>query len=117
MAGMSLLDENTDDLVTVFQLDEQPVRGRAVHLGLALNTAIGSRYPDIVARLLGEAMMISAIVARSLKFKGRLVIQCHGTNVGAISLLLADCTTDGAIRSWITAIPARKLCWAAVPFL
>jgi len=79
MAGMSLLDENTDDLVTVFQLDEQPVRGRAVHLGLALNTAIGSRYPEIVARLLGEAMMISAIVARSLKFKGRLVIQCHGT--------------------------------------
>jgi len=100
MAGMSLLDENIDDLVTVFQLDEQPVRGRAVHLGLALNTAIGSRYPDIVARLLGEAMMISAIVARSLKFKGRLVIQCHGTNVGAISLLLADCTTDGAIRGY-----------------
>lgn len=100
MAGMSLLDENTDDLVTVFQLDEQPVRGRAVHLGLALNTAIGSRYPEIIARLLGEAMMISAIVARSLKFKGRLVIQCHGTNVGAISLLLADCTTDGAIRGY-----------------
>jgi len=97
---MSLLDETADDLVTVFQLDGQPVRGRAVHLGAALNKAIGTRYPDIVARLLGEAMMISAIVARSLKFKGRLVIQCHGTNEGAISLLLADCTTDGAIRGY-----------------
>ena len=97
---MSLLDENNDNLVTVFQLDGQPVRGRAVQLGEALNKAIGPRYPEPVARMLGEAMMLCAIVARSLKFKGRLLIQCHGTNEGAISLLLADCTTDGAIRGY-----------------
>lgn len=97
---MSLLDDNKDDLVTVFQLDGQPVRGRAVHLGDALNQAIGPRYPEPVARMLGEAMMLCAIVARSLKFRGRLLIQCHGTNDGAISLLLADCTTDGAIRGY-----------------
>ena len=97
---MDLLDENNDNLVTVFQLDGQPVRGRAVHLGEALDKALGQRYPDIVARLLGEAMMLCAIVARSLKFDGRLVIQCHGTNDGAISLLLADCTTLGAIRGY-----------------
>ena len=97
---MDLLDENNDNLVAVFQLDGQPVRGRAVHLGEALDKALGQRYPDIVARLLGEAMMLCAIVARSLKFDGRLVIQCHGTNDGAISLLLADCTTLGAIRGY-----------------
>ena len=97
---MNLLDENNDDVVTVFQLEGQPVRGRAVHLGQALDKALGDRYPDIVARLLGEAMMLCAIVARSLKFNGRLVIQCHGTNDGAISLLLADCTTLGAIRGY-----------------
>lgn len=92
------------DLVTVFQLDEQPVRGRAVKLGPALNQALKpggvSRYPDAVARLLGEAMMTGAIVAQSLKFKGRLVVQCHGTNDGAISLLIADCTTEGSIRGY-----------------
>lgn len=97
---MSLLDENKDNLVTVFQLDGQPVRGRAIQLGDALNQAIGPRYPEPVARMLGEAMMLCAIVARSLKFKGRLLIQCHGTNDGAISLLLADCTTDGGIRGY-----------------
>lgn len=97
---MSLLDDNKDDLVTVFQLDGQPIRGRAVQLGDALNQAIGPRYPEPVARMLGEAMMLCAIVARSLKFRGRLLIQCHGTNDGAISLLLADCTTDGAIRGY-----------------
>lgn len=92
------------DLVTVFQLDEQPVRGRAVKLGPALDKALNpagdARYPDPVARLLGEAMMTGALVAQSLKFKGRLVVQCHGTNKGAVSLLMADCTTEGNIRGY-----------------
>lgn len=92
------------DLVTVFQLDGQPVRGRAVKLGAALDTALNpggeARYPDSIARLLGEAMMTGAIVAQSLKFDGRLVVQCHGKNEGAVSLLMADCTTDGSIRGY-----------------
>ena len=86
--------------VTVFQLDGKPVRGRAVTMGSALNEALGQRYPDVVARLLGEAMLISAIVAQSLKFDGRLVIQCHGTNDGPVSLLMSDCTTDGHVRGY-----------------
>lgn len=60
------------DQVTVFQLDGQPVRGRAVKLGPALDTALrpggNSRYPEPIARLLGEAMMTGALVAQSLKF-------------------------------------------------
>ena len=98
-------DSNNDNQVTIFQLDNSPVRGRAVHLGEALNLALrrpdgSDRYPVEVARLLGEAMMIGAIVARALKFKGRLIVQCHGTNEGAISLLMADCNTDGHIRGY-----------------
>ncbi|WP_026942594.1 Hsp33 family molecular chaperone HslO [Hellea balneolensis] len=90
----------SDDLVTVFQLDGKPVRGRAVRMGASLTQALGTRYPDLVARLLGEAMLISAIVAQSLKFDGRLVIQCHGTNEGAVSLLMSDCTTEGHVRGY-----------------
>lgn len=95
----------SDNNVTVFQLDHSPVRGRAVHLGDALNQALRTidgkdRYPDEVARLLGEAMMIGALVARALKFEGRLIVQCHGTNEGAVSLLMADCTTGGNIRGY-----------------
>ena len=92
------------DRVTVFQLDGQPVRGRAVKLGPAIDAALNpgghARYPETVARLLGEAMMTGALVAQSLKFDGRLVVQCHGTNDGAISLLIADCTTEGHIRGY-----------------
>ena len=96
--------QNPTDLVTVFQLEGQPVRGRAVKLGTALDMALSPggkpRYPDSIARLLGEAMMTGALVAQSLKFDGRLVVQCHGTNKGAISLLMADCTTAGNIRGY-----------------
>lgn len=95
----------TDNNVTIFQLDNSPVRGRAVHMGDALNEALtrpdgSQRYPVEISRLLGEAMMIGALVARALKFDGRLIVQCHGTNEGAISLLMADCTTDGNIRGY-----------------
>jgi molecular chaperone Hsp33 len=45
-------------------------------------------------------MLIGALVTQALKFDGRLVVQCHGTNDGAVSLLMADCTTDGAIRGY-----------------
>jgi len=83
----------TDDVIA-------PVRGRAVRLPSALQTALADRYPDPVARLLGEAMIVGALVAQSLKFDGRLVVQCHGTNEGAVSLLMADCTTDGQIRGY-----------------
>lgn len=103
-AAMSKTDFN-DNQVTVFQLDGQSVRGRSIQLGEELERAITAgqpegRYPERVARLLGEAMMIGALVARALKFDGRLVVQCHGTNDGAVSLLMADCTTDGHIRGY-----------------
>jgi len=68
-----------DDCITVFQLEgldgaEPSVRGRAVRLGGAIDKALGdNRYPVTVARLLGEAMMIGALVSNALKFKGRLV--------------------------------------------
>lgn len=101
---MTETTQNQTDLVTVFQLDGQPVRGRAVKLGSAIDKALNpggeARYPDSIARLLGEAMMTGAIVAQSLKFDGRLVVQCHGKNEGAISLLMADCTTAGSIRGY-----------------
>ena len=99
------MQNNTLNEVTVFTVGGteealSPVRGRAVRLPDALQTALADRYPDPVARLLGEAMIIGALVAQSLKFDGRLVVQCHGTNKGAISLLMADCTTGGQIRGY-----------------
>lgn len=99
------MQNNTLNQVTVFTVGGTeealaPVRGRAVRLPDALQTALADRYPDPIARLLGEAMIIGALVAQSLKFDGRFVVQCHGTNEGSVSLLMADCTTNGQIRGY-----------------
>lgn len=99
------LDLPSENEVSVFQLDKQAVRGRSISLGTSLHQALTGpdgkiRYPEPIARLLGEAMLIGALVTQALKFKGRLVVQCHGTNDGAVSLLMADCTTEGAVRGY-----------------
>ncbi len=77
------------------------VRGRIVCMGDALDNILrGHDYPDVVARLLGEAVMISVLVARALKFEGKLMVQAQGTNEGAVSLVAAECTTSGEVRGY-----------------
>lgn len=93
--------EMRDDQVAALQIGEGSVRGRIIRMGEALDKALGgARYPEPVARLLGEGVLISALVARSLKFKGKLLVQAMGTNEGAVSMLVAECTTDGNIRAY-----------------
>ncbi|PHQ68183.1 MAG: molecular chaperone Hsp33 [Robiginitomaculum sp.] len=91
----------TDDQIAAVQIGKGEVRGRVLRLGTSLDEVLGGdRYPDAVAMLLGEAVMISALVASSLKFDGRFLVQAHGTNEGAVSLLAAECTTDGNMRAY-----------------
>ena len=91
----------TDDQIAAVQIGGGEVRGRVLRLGTSLDATLGGdRYPDAVARLLGEAVMISALVASSLKFDGRFLVQAHGTNEGAVSMLAAECTTDGNMRAY-----------------
>lgn len=90
-----------DNAVAAFQIDEKPVRGRVLRMGAALDSALrGHGYPEPVARLLGEAVLVGALVARSLKFEGRLLVQAHGTNDGAVSMIVADCGTNGDVRCY-----------------
>ena len=91
----------TDNIVSAFQIDGQPIRGRIMRAGDAIDRALsGHDYPPAVARLLGEAMSLGAVVASALKFDGRLLVQCHGTNKGAVSMLVADCSTGGDLRAY-----------------
>ena len=90
-----------DNQTAALTIGDGLVRGRIVRLGSALDAAMrGHDYPDPVARVLGEAVLIAALVARALKFEGKLMVQAHGTNEGAISLVAAQCTTAGHIRCY-----------------
>ncbi|UYN98010.1 MAG: Hsp33 family molecular chaperone HslO [Enhydrobacter sp.] len=82
-----------------FQLDALGVRGRLVRLGPSLDAVIERHgYPLAVARPLAEAMVLCAALATSLKYDGIFTLQITGD--GPIRLLVADLTTDGALRGY-----------------
>lgn len=89
-----------DNEINAFNVSSN-VRGRILRAGQAIDMAIGKeRYPEPVARLLAEATMTAALVAHSLKFDGKLSVQTHGSNEGAVSLMVAEATTAGTIRAY-----------------
>jgi molecular chaperone Hsp33 len=89
----------TDDLVAAFQIEGQPVRGRLVRLGAAVDDVINRHdYPEAVANLLGEACALAALVGASLKFEGRLILQAQGD--GPVAYVVADYDTTGALRGY-----------------
>lgn len=89
-----------DDLVANFQIDATPVRGRIARLGADSLAPILDRhdYPTELARLLGEAVTLAALVGSSLKFKGRLLIQAEGS--GAVTMLVGEYSTGGGLRGY-----------------
>jgi molecular chaperone Hsp33 len=89
----------TDDLVTAFQIEGQPVRGRLVRLGAAVDDILTRHdYPEAAANLLGEACALAALVGASLKFEGRLILQAQGD--GPVAYVVADYDTTGALRGY-----------------
>lgn len=96
----------TDDLVAPFQIEAQPVRGRIVRLGPAVDEILTRHaYPDVVANLLGEACALAALVGASLKFDGRLIVQAQGD--GPVAFVVADYDTQGALRGYCRYDEAR----------
>jgi molecular chaperone Hsp33 len=88
-----------DDLAAPFQIDGQPVRGRLVRLGEVVDEVLNRHdYPGPVARLLGEATALAALVGSSLKFEGRLIVQAQGD--GPVAYLVADYDTSGGLRGY-----------------
>lgn len=89
----------SDDLVSAFQIEGLPVRGRVVRLGEAVNEVLTRHsYPEPVANLLGEACALAALVGSSLKFEGRLIVQAQGD--GPVRYVVVDYDTSGGLRGY-----------------
>lgn len=92
-------DDTSTDLILPFQLAGGAVRGRLVRLGPSVNTILdGHDYPAAVGRLLAETVALAATLAGSLKYDGVFTLQAQGK--GAVTLLLADVTSGGALRAY-----------------
>lgn len=78
-----------DDLVAAFQVDGHAARGRIVRMGAALDDIVSAHdHPPAVKRLVGEAVLLAALVGDSLKFDGRLIVQANGN--GPVNFVVAE---------------------------
>jgi molecular chaperone Hsp33 len=92
-------DHRVDDLIQPFQIDAPRLRGRLVRLGASVDAVLSRHdYPEPVARLLGETLALIAALAGALKFDGVFSLQTKGD--GPIRMLVADITSDGAMRGY-----------------
>jgi molecular chaperone Hsp33 len=81
-----------------FTFRDAPVRGELVRLTDAWREMTAQHaYPPVVKRLLGEMVAAAALLATTIKFNGKLVMQVHGD--GPVQLLVVDCLPDLAVRA------------------
>jgi molecular chaperone Hsp33 len=72
-------DVVADDLVQPFQIDSSGLRGRLVRLGPVLDEILTRHdYPEPVALMLGEAIVLAAALAGALKYDGVFTLQTRG---------------------------------------
>ena len=125
MRDREALFESTgrDDIILPFQIDPYGLRGRVVRLGPVVDAILSRHgYPEPVAVMLGETMALAACLAGSLKYDGVFTLQTKGD--GPIGVLMADVTTDGAVRAYATfdedrleAVPSSAVADRSVPRL
>jgi molecular chaperone Hsp33 len=91
--------EAGDDAVVPFAVEALDCRGRAVRLGPALDAILSRHdYPAPVARLLGEAVVLTVLIGTSLKFEGKFILQTQTD--GPVGLLVADLHQADGIRAY-----------------
>jgi molecular chaperone Hsp33 len=86
------------DTLRRFVFEQYPFRGQLVHLGPAWQAMMEHHaYAPQVRDTLGEAVVSTALLASTLKFKGLLSLQLRGE--GPMHLMLVECTDGLALRA------------------
>lgn len=87
------------DTVTSFLIDRADVRGRLVRLGPIADTVLSRyQYPPAVTQVLGELLLVAAMLGSNLKHQGIFTIQIRGE--GLIKLLVVDAVYGGQLRGF-----------------
>jgi len=112
-----------DDLIQPFRIDPFALRGRLVRLGPTVDRILSQHdYPEPVAAILGEAITLAVVLAGALKYDGIFTLQTKSD--GPVRLIVADVSTDGAVRGYaqydperLDQVPARPGAGPSVPDL
>jgi molecular chaperone Hsp33 len=91
-------DAGHDDIVVPFLVEPLSTRGRIVRLGPAIDAILKRHaYPAPVARLLGEAVALTALLGSTLKTEGSFQLQTKTD--GAVSMLIVDFDAPSNLRA------------------
>ena len=91
--------EAHDDCVLPFAVDPLDLRGRLVRLGPTVNAIVSHYdYPPPVARLLGEATALTALLGALLESHGRFQLQTRSD--GPVDMLVVDYEAPGHLRGF-----------------
>jgi len=98
--------EARDDCVTPFAVEALDLRGRLVRLGPTVDAVLKHYdYPPQVARLLGEAMALAALLGSILESHGRFQLQTRSD--GPVDMLVVDYDAPGKLRGFARFDAAR----------
>jgi molecular chaperone Hsp33 len=87
-----------DDTVMPFEVASLDLRGRVVRLGPLVDEILAKHaYPEPVAKLLAEAIVLTVMLGSALKMEGRFILQTQTD--GPVGLLVVDYTTPGKVRA------------------
>lgn len=87
-----------NDTLQRFLFENAAVRGEIVHLDATWQAVLERHdYPAPVRALLGEMMAAVALLAATLKLKGRMIAQLQGN--GPVSLLVVEGTSERTLRA------------------
>src|SRR5258708_20748730 len=89
---------SADDTILPFEVAALDLRGRVARLGPTVDEILNAHdYPAPVAKLLGEAIVLTALLGSALKMEGRFILQTQSD--GPVSMLVVDFTTPGKMRA------------------
>ena len=87
-----------DDTVMPFEVAKLDLRGRVVRLGPAVDQILTRHaYPQPVAKLLGEALVLTAMLGSALKIDGRFILQTQSD--GPVRMLVVDFVAPDKVRA------------------
>lgn len=85
------------DRIQPFSFPELPVRGQIVHLEHSWQAILGDHgYPAHAASVLGEMVVIAAMLAHSIKLDGSVALQTRGD--GPLGTAMAECVDRATLR-------------------
>jgi molecular chaperone Hsp33 len=98
--------EARDDRVAPFAVEALDLRGRLVRLGPTVDAILKHYdYPPQVARLLGEAVALAALLGSILESHGRFQLQTRSD--GPVDMLVVDYDAPGKLRGFARFDAAR----------